>query len=512
MSVVLACDLGGSSFRAALVDATGRTVGFASLPGPAVREDAGGGAEVDPEDWWRVLTDAAARLAAAEPARFPEVQAIAICGVTRTQVFVGRDGRALAPAPTWKDLRSEAAARRLAERAGNRHPEAAQLNAYHPLARLVRFRDESPDDFAALAAVLDPKDWLNLRLTGRVASDPVSQARLRAAAAPGPDGGATLFALAGLDEAVIPAMAEPWETVGSVRSGLPPPFDRLAGVPVFCGSNDTWAAVVGLGAMRAGCAYNISGTTEVLGVVGQAPVVAEGLLTVDWRGLWQVGGPSQTGADTVAWLLGLIGRGDTASTGERLDALLAGPRDAEPLLFLPYLQGERVPYWDPTLRGAFLGLNRRHGPTDLAWAVLEGVAFLNRTVLARAEAASGRSVDEIRFGGGAAANAVWRQVKADACGRTVVVGAAEEPGVTGAACLAWTGLGRYASLAEAQERLVRVAARHEPDPARRARYDRLFALFGAAETAVAPLSRALSEIAKLGPAVPATAPRAETVP
>lgn len=509
MSVVLACDLGGSSFRAALIDETGRTCGFVSLPGPDVREDADGRAEVDPEDWWRVLTDAAVRLSAAEPARFAAVQGIAICGVTRTQVFVGRDGRALVPAPIWKDTRSDPSARRLAAAACGRHPEAAQLNAYHPLARLARFRDEAPDAFEALAAVLDPKDWLNLRLTERVASDPVSQARLRAAAAAGPGGGPTLFALAGLDEAVIPAMVEPWSPVGTVLAGLPPPFDRLAGVPVFCGSNDTWAAVVGLGAMRAGCAYNISGTTEVLGVVGPDPVAAEGLLTVDWRGLWQVGGPSQTGADTIAWLLGSIVRGDAASTGERLDALLAGPRDPEPVLFLPYLQGERVPYWDPALRGAFLGLNRRHGATDLAWAVLEGVAFLNRTVLARAEAAAGRSVDEIRFGGGAAANPIWRQIKADVCGRPVVVGAAEEPGVVGAACLAWTGLGRFPSLAAAQERLVRVAARHEPDPARRARYDRLFALFGAAEAAVAPLSRALAGLAKLEPA--GAAPRAETV-
>src|SRR3546814_1120132 len=144
-----------------------------------------------------------------------------------------------------------------------------------------------------------------------------------------------------------------------------------------------------------------------------------------------------------------------------MNALLSAPRDPQAALFLPYLQGERVPYWDPGLRGAFVGLNRRHGPGDLAWAVLEGVAFLNRIVLERAEAALGGPVNEIRFGGGAASNPQWCQVKADICERAVVVGQADQPGVLGAAVAAWAGLGRYDSFAAAQNALVRVARSEE---------------------------------------------------
>ncbi len=266
-------------------------------------------------------------------------------------------------------------------------------------------------------------------------------------------GGVDPFGAIGLSAGILPPMLEPCDPVGPVQPGLPAPLDRLAGVPVFCSSSDTWVAVAGLGALRPGYAYNISGTTEVLGAVGLEPVEAEGLLTVDWRGLWQIGGPSQNGADTVSWLLSLLAResAEPGSTGQRIDALLAGRRHPQPLIFLPYLQGERVPYWNPALRGAILGLGRQHGATDLAFAVLEGVAFLNRIVLERAEAALGAPVGEIRFGGGAAANPVWSQIKADICGRPVVVGASGEPGLLGAAIVAWTGLGRFASLAQAQE-------------------------------------------------------------
>lgn len=488
MSIVLACDLGGTSFRAALIDDTGATRAQHAIAGPASRDDLSGASEIEAEAWWGLLVEACAGLAAEAPALFDAIEAVAICGVTRTQVLLDRAGQSLRPAMTWKDTRADALATRLRERLDTAHPESAAVNAFHPLARLAWLREQEPESFATLACLLEPKDYLNFRLTGRRASDPVSMARLLSAAAL--HSGRDLLEAAGIPASILPAMLEPWEQVGPIQPGLPAPLDRLIGKPVFCASNDTWAAVVGLGAMRDGFAYNISGTTEVLGVVGREPARAEGLLTVDWRGLFQLGGPSQTGADTVSWLLALLGR-DGAAVGQEIDALLAGPRQPQPLLFLPYLQGERVPYWDPSLRGALVGLNRRHGPTDLAYAVLEGVACLNRVVLERAEAALGRAATEIRFGGGAAANPVWSQIKADLCGRPVVVAAAREPGLLGAAIIAFAGLGRFASLAEAQQRLVSVARRFEPNLARKPAYDALFALFRRAEEALAPISRDL---------------------
>jgi xylulokinase len=495
MSIVLACDLGGTSFRAALVDDTGAIRAQHAIGGPVSRDDRSGASEIEPDAWWNLLVEACAGLVADAPALFDAVEAVAICGVTRTQIFLDRNGCPLRPAMTWKDTRSNALAVRLREALDPAHPESAGINAFHPLARLAWLREEEPEVFGKLAGLLEPKDYLNVRLTGRRASDPVSMARLLAAAAP--RGGRDLLEAAGIPAAILPTMLEPWDQLGPVQVGLPAPLDRLAGKPVFCASNDTWAAVVGLGAMREGFAYNISGTTEVLGVVGREPARADGLLTVDWRGLFQLGGPSQTGADTVSWLLALLGR-EGVAVGHEIDALLAGPRQPQPLLFLPYLQGERVPYWDPSLRGALIGLNRRHGPTDLAFAVLEGVACLNRVVLERAEAAIGREASEIRFGGGAAANPVWSQIKADLCGRPVTVAASREPGLLGAAIIAFAGRGRFASLAEAQEALVTVSRRFEPDPARKPAYDALFALFRRAEEALAPISRDLVAAAREG--------------
>jgi xylulokinase len=500
MRTVLACDLGGTSFRAALVDELGQTIAEHAVPGPSAN-DRRGWSEIDPEAWWQTLIEAASALANAAPEQFAATAAIAICGVTRTQIFLDRDGKVLRPAITWRDARAEPAD--LLARLPLAHPEHHNVNAFHPVARLNWLREHESAAFQRLATVLDPKDFLNFRLTGQRVSDAVSMARLAAAATKGPDGRSLLDAI-GAPPSIVPKLVAPTGLVGRVAAPLPQPLDRLAGKPVFCCSNDTWAAVLGLGALRPGCAYNISGTTEVFGAIGERPMSAEGLMSVDWQGMHQIGGPGQNGADTVVWLLALLGEPQgglhAAPVGAAIDALLRGSRDPQPILFLPYLQGERTPFWDADLRGAFIGLNRNHRGIDLAWAVLEGIAFLNRIVLERAETALGYPVTEIRFGGGAASNSLWRQIKADICERPVLVGASPEPGALGAAAVAWTGLRQFASLDAAQQALARVAYRHEPDPARAASYRPLFDLFRQSHDALAPTSRALAALARTAPA------------
>lgn len=490
MSCVLACDLGGTNFRATLIDAAGVVLAESVVPCP-IHAVQVGWSEIEPDLWWQALIQACVGLAVAEPRLFDTVEAVAICGVTRSQVFLDSQGQSLRPAITWNDGRASHAADRLAADMPQMHPELANINAFHPLARLAWLRMEEASTFQKLATVLEPKDYLNFRLTGQRASDRMSMARLVAAS--NPAHGMDLLSHVGASTHILPTLMDPCAVVGTVRPGQVAPFDRLVGRPVFCCSIDTWASALGLGALRAGVAFNISGTTEVFGAMSPDAVSAQGLLCVDWGGLFQIGGPSQSGADTVRWLLSLLGQDAQADSGigTTVDALLALPRHPQALLFLPYLQGERAPYWDPDLRGAFIGLHRQHQATDLAHAVLEGVAYLNRIVLERAETALGRTVSEIRFGGGGASNAIWRQIKADVCERPVVVSASAEPGALGAALVAWTGLGRFDSLEQAQNALVKVATRHEPNPDRMPFHRRMFELFRQSEACLANISHEL---------------------
>ena len=491
MNIVLAVDIGGSSLRTALVDGEGTILAIeATSDVPLV--DQGDQSEIDPEHWWQAFARTSAALAARLPRAFSGIAVISVCGLTRTQVFL--DGRGIAPRPamSWKDGRAQAGDGDLPPDFA--HPEIPNLGPYHPASRLAWVRRHEPEIFGRIAVVIEPKDYLNFRLTGTVSSDPISQARLAASAEP--RNGVSLLDRLSISRRILPPWRLPAEVAGVVSAGHLPPFDRLAGTPVAVGCHDTYAAVLGLGALRPGYAYNISGTTEVLGLFSERPAEADGLVSVDWGICHQLGGPSQNGADVLRWLLPTLGI--DVSTPEAVEKALnetgGGGGDAAPLLFLPFLQGERVPYWDPDLRGAFIGLNRHHTAGNLIQAALEGIAFQNRDVLERAESAFAMTATGIRFGGGGARSARWAAIKADVLRRPVSVGAAEEPGVIGAAILGLTAIGVFPTLEEAQQVLAKVSRAHQPNPDRAAFYDRLYDAYMNAQAAVRPLSHTLARM------------------
>ena len=490
--LILAVDLGSSGLRGALIDRRGSILARHALP-LRVPADAAGRSEADPAHWWQMFQALASALSGAAPNAWRRVVAVSIGGLTRCQVLVAESGVTTRPALMWRDTRAAPIIEALRLRCPANHLETAELSAFHPLARIAWLGTHEPESLRGSVKVLEPKDFLNFKLSGVAATDSVSSARLIACAAAGPDG--NLFDALGISQTILPRICAPLDQVGKVLPGLEGALASLAGAAVVAMAHDTWASVVGLGAMRPGAAYNLSGTTEVFGVIDPSPHTAPGLLSVDWTaGNWQLGGPSQSGADAVVWLSELLGTGvqSRREAGAALDALLAQDRQPEPVLFLPYLQGERVPWWDPDLRGAFVGLNRRHSRADLAWAVVEGVAFLNRTVLERAEIARGGAVSSVRFGGGGASSRLWRQAKADILNRDIICPVDGEEGLLGAAIAAWTSLGEFSDLAQAQGALVPTGQIVHPNPRRTEQYSRAYDLFRRTEDALSPISRELA--------------------
>ncbi len=491
MEVVLVYDLGGTSFRAGLVSQNGAMVGPAVVKHD-LTVDERGYSELDPEGWWKNLLHVTGLLLDSPLAAETEIVGLCLGGITRTQVFLDSHGRSIRPAISWADSRAFGEAEEIKARQallGAVGQTYGPVNAFHPLARLVWFKDHEPDIFTQLTTVLEPKDFLNFRLTGELAGDYPAQARLlrrtdqRVAE--------ELCLAAGLSPALFPALLQPEEILGVVKSGLPAPLNRLAGRPVLVGSMDAWLAALGLGANHPGRAFNISGTSEVLGLVTAERIEASGLVDLPWgSGLFQIGGPSQAGADCLAWLAGLF---DQTEPSTLLDNLASVTRNQEIVLFLPYLRGERTPLWNANARGLFIGLNRSHGRADLIWAVLEGVALANRQVLSLAETAAGERAGEVRIGGGAARSEIWCQVKADVMGRPVVRPVNPEAGLLGAAMVAWTGLKHFSTFDQAESVLVKVERRFTSDPARTQVYDRLFELWLRVQEASLPLAQALVE-------------------
>jgi xylulokinase len=154
----------------------------------------------------------------------------------------------------------------------------------------------------------------------------------------------------------------------------------------------------------------------------------------------------------------------------RLNDLAAGvPQGAGGVLFTPWLNGERTPVDDHTIRGGFHNISLSSTRADMVRAVFEGVAFNSAWLLGAVEKYCKGPFESLAFIGGGANSDLWSQMHADVLGRTIrQMGDPVQANVRGAGLLTLLALGRI-SLADIPA-TVEVKATYTPDPDASARY------------------------------------------
>jgi gluconokinase len=229
--------------------------------------------------------------------------------------------------------------------------------------------------------------------------------------------------------------------------------------------------------MRPGIAACTIGTSGAVRTCSTKPLTDPQARTFCYvldEGIWIVGGAINNGGGALAWARDKLF--PEAGDYERLTAMASAvPAGAEGVIFLPYLLGERAPYWNPDARAVFFGLSIRHGRDHLVRAVMEGVAFQMCNVLRVLEGTTSET-SECRATGGFARSALWRQILADVFERPVAYPADHESSCFGAAIMAMKAVGVVDSL-EAAEHLLRIEHRHEPGERESEVYRRVMPLF-----------------------------------
>jgi len=267
-------------------------------------------------------------------------------------------------------------------------------------------------------------------------------------------------------------------------------LSSLIGKPVICGSTDTWTCVLGSSGLNPGAAYNISGTSDVFGTISKRKHVTDGLMAVQWGPKqWQLGGPSQGAASRLIWAVEKFMPGSSIESAleKAFSAIGQAP------IFLPFLEGERTPFWDSDLRGAFLGIEHSHCDKDFVRSVAEGINFLSRLILNKSEAASGETATHICFSGGLSNNPILCQLKADSLNRPVFVPYIKESGLIGSASMAFV---TSESISEITSDLMNSGSWYQPNSNLRKFYDERFSIFEDACSTVAGLSHRISQLSK----------------
>jgi xylulokinase len=479
---LIGIDIGTTAVKAVMTDLSGRRLTDYAARYPTSRP-APGWVEQDPADWLAHVEAALARFAAVPG----QVQGIGITSQVNTHIFCDAGLAPLAPAIVWQDGRAAAQAAALDGMISVADKVAAlgapiPIDASHALSRMAWMAAERPDIWTRTNRVMAPKDWVIARLTRAAGADPIASVGLV-----GPDmqyAGAVLDLMPGAATR-LPPLSDPLAGAGVISGGL------FQGVPVVRGTMDAWAAMFGVGVARDGQAMNLSGTSEVLGLISAIRNPVPGVITFPaWRGITLHAGPTQAGGASLDWLGRIMGQ----STADLAALAREGTIRADSPLFLPHLQGERAPLWDMAARGTFAGLSGATGPVEMVLSVMEGVAFSARLAMEALEQAGGLRAEVIRAGGGGTASDNWCQIRANVFGRPLLRMAAQDAGAVGALVMAGAGLGLMPDLAVAAERLVPQDRKFTPDPMAAALADQRFAIWRALYEQVRPIHAQLGAV------------------
>ncbi len=501
--LTLAIDLGTSGPKVALVAGDGTVRAAASAETPLLFLP-GGGAEQRPDDWWNAIAAAAREvLARGVPGR---VEAVSCTSQYSTTVAVGQDGRPLMNAISWMDTRGAPHVRRVTggrirfqgygvgklltwvRRTGG----APGHSGKDSLAHILYIRDALPEVYRATRYFLEPKDYLNFRLTGRYAAtfDSINLHWLtdnRDIDAIRYD--RRLVDLAGVDRAKLPELVASTEVLGPLVPRAAQELGLPAGIPVVAGTTDTQSAAIGSGAVRDFEAHLYLGTSSWLScfVSFKKTDALHNMASLPSAipGRYYVANEQECAGACLAFLRdNVLYPEDALATGPRpadvyplLDRVAAGVAPgSDGVLFTPWMYGERTPVEDHCVRGGFFNVSLRTRREHLVRAVFEGVAYNTRWLLECVERFCGRRLEPIRAIGGGARSAPWCQIFADVLDRAIhQVADPLQANARGAGLVAAVALGRL-TWADVAER-VAVAREFRPDAAHRPRYDALFREF-----------------------------------
>lgn len=504
--LVLTIDLGTSGPKTAVFTLDGSYLDGEFEPVDLLLSD-GGGAEQRPGDWWAGVVAGARRLRERR-ALPPDVAAISVTSQWSGTVAIDRDGEPLGDSLIWMDSRGAEEVTRVS---GGRikvqgyEPRklrkwialtggAPAMSGKDPLAHILWMRAHRPELSARTWKYLEPKDWLNLKLTSECVAtydsivvhwvtdnrDPshVSYSQ-------------ELLDMVGLRREWLPDLVPATSVIGFLTEAAAAELGVRPGIPVIGGTPDVQSAAVGSGAVKDFEGHLYLGTSSWLTchVPFKKTDLFHGVASLPspLPGRYFVANEQESAGACLNWLRDnvlypddeLRSAGAPDDVFARIDRVAAtSPAGSNGAIFTPWLNGERTPVDDHTIRAGWHNVSLRTDRADLVRAVLEGVAFNSRWLLGSVEKFCGRPFPWINLIGGGGQSELWAQIHADVLDRPIR--RVEHPiraNARGAALLAGVALGRVS--VDELDAKVKVVAVHEPNQAHRRTYDDQYGAFRA---------------------------------
>jgi xylulokinase len=461
MEIILSIDLGTTGLKVGLVNTAGMVEAAASSE-YAIDSPKPGYAEQDPEQWWKAFIQCCSSLKSSHPALFSSVDGIGICGQMHTQAHLDASMQVVRPAITWMDQRSSSIAQRIN---GDKAKKAAVFRETQNVAtttytatHLKWLKEHQPDVWSRIRHVLIAKDFLKYRLTGQMAIDYSDASGTLLFNVKERRWSEAMYELFEVPQGFLPEAKPSDEIIGTVSAHAARETGLKEGTPVANGSADCSTAALGAGMVRPGQVTLVIGTAGVVAVCADHPLPDQKDRTICWnyclRDKWVMMGITQTAGESLNWFRTAFDQnGSTGQSSKDVfeqynTAIRDIPDGSDGLIFLPYLNGERTPYWDSNARGVFFGINLATRKAHFIKAIMEGVSFALRNCMETLESL-GITVDQVMAVGGGLKSETWLNTLGKITRKPIHTVGLPDTGLVGNMLICSKALGLISSIPEA---------------------------------------------------------------
>ena len=464
MGLFLGIDLGTSAMKLLLMDADGRIYNTVTKEYP-LEFPKPGWSQQNPEEWKKALFTGLPELIKDFDAS--KILGIGCGGQMHGLVVLDENDDVIRPAILWNDGRTAQQVDYLNHTIGTDKLSALTANiafAGFTAPKILWMKENEPENFARIAKIMLPKDYINYLLTGVHSCDYSDASGMLLLDVANKCWSREMLHICGISETWMPKLFESYDCIGTVKPEIAAALGMPADVKVCAGAGDNAAAAVGTGVVgEGGCNISLgtSGTvfisSETFGVDPNNALHA----FAHADGGWHLMGCMLSAASCNKWLLeDILGTKDHSGEQAFIDEEKLGENR---VFFLPYLMGERSPINDTNARGTFVGMTMDTTRADMELAVLEGVAFAIRDSVEVARSL-GITINSSKICGGGAKSPLWKRIFANVLNCELQSPVSEQGPGMGGAMLAMVACGEYATVKECCEKLCAVESIVKPEP------------------------------------------------
>lgn len=489
MKYYMALDVGTTNWKAAVFTQDGKLIDIERCPTITHTDDEGYSYYNSAELWdnfKRIMKTVIARCGV-------EISAISIASLAEAVVPIDKDGNIIDNIITWYDTRSLNEANYMKEKMGVEKLfsiTGLDVNPIFSLPKIMWMRNNRPKIYEKAAKWLQMSDFLMFMLTGEVVTDYTLACRTLAFDVSKNDWSDEILSTFNISRDIFPRVEESGTIIGRVKEDLCKEVGFSSAPKVAVGGHDHPTASIVAGAIKENKVLDSSGTAEAFLYIsdkGKTPKMEfSGQRTcrylekdryVLWGGIISSGRSFDWGYSLFSSSKAFGIKQDEYSYGDILPKLENIKAIEQGLIYYPHLRGAGAPYWDPRIRGSFVGIRDHMDNRHFLRAIIEGLCMQARMIINMQEELSDTEIKNICVVGGSSKNRLWQQLKANITQKNVELCFEPEATALGAAMLAAIGDGTYNSIEEVSDLLTANNEIVTPDEKLAHYYDPFYELY-----------------------------------